>query len=122
MHRRRCTWNAGKVLGVEDLEGCRVRFGEYMRVANINSPRSSIRGVEPIKSRERVSSVIQCPKMRVGKGWPRTEAREESDLLPNVTQAQPETKGSFCADTEIAKDKQNICLALVILHVNPGGD
>lgn len=120
VRRTRCTWNTGKALGVVDSEGVRKLLGEYFRVPSINSPRSTIRAVETIKLRERISSVIQGSKSRVGHS--RTEACKVNYLPPNVTQAQPETEGSFCADTEIAKNEQNICLVFVILHVSPGGD
>lgn len=119
---RRCTWNARKILGVVDLKGFRERLGEYVRRPSINGPSSTIRGVEPVKSRGESARSSSAQSREVKAGLSRTEAHEGDYLLPNVAQAQPETEGSFCADTKIAKDKQNICLALIILDVGSGGD
>jgi hypothetical protein len=67
MHRRRSTWDTGKVFGAKDLEGFRIRFGEYQRGSSINGPRSTIHMIEPIKSRERISPSSSAQRRWEGK-------------------------------------------------------
>jgi hypothetical protein len=123
MCRRRRTWNTGKVLGVEDLKRFRERIREYARHPFINSPRPTVPEVEPVKSRrESARSSSAQGRGQEKASWSRTEMREGGYLLPNVAQAQPQTEGPFCADTEIAKDKQDIYLVFIILDVSSGGD